>query len=70
MAKQSHDAGKEPVSCRVCHREIPHAEALNIEGQEYTYYFCGYGCFDHWHQGEEKRREKEGKSDSRGARNP
>lgn len=36
------------VSCLICHREVPHAEALTAEGQEYLYYFCGQGCYVHW----------------------
>ncbi len=36
------------VTCHLCHRELPYAEALNIEGQEYAYHFCGYGCFGEW----------------------
>jgi hypothetical protein len=68
MATQSPATDLGPVSCRVCHREIPFAEALNIEGQEYMYYFCGYGCYDHWRQGEGTQKQRE--SESRGASNP
>lgn len=39
----------EPVSCEICHREIPKADSLTIEGQEYAYYFCGHGCYSRWH---------------------
>ncbi len=48
----------EPVSCENCHREIPNAASLSIEGQEYIYYFCGHGCYSRWHEqklGREKR---------------
>lgn len=38
------------VSCHVCHTEIPRAEALSAEAQEYVYYFCGNGCYVHWRQ--------------------
>jgi hypothetical protein len=67
MATQSPANEPEAVSCRVCHREIPVAEALTSEGQEYMYYFCGYGCYDHWRHGEG---EQQSSSTSRGADNP
>lgn len=38
------------VSCSVCHREVPRADALSVEGQEYLYYFCGQGCYILWKQ--------------------
>ena len=43
-------SGKPMVSCHVCHREIPRADALTVEGQEYLYYFCGQGCYARWQQ--------------------
>lgn len=36
------------VSCHVCHQEVPQADALTAEGQEYLYYFCGRGCYARW----------------------
>ncbi|HEY9148524.1 MAG TPA: DUF3330 domain-containing protein [Gammaproteobacteria bacterium] len=38
------------VSCHICQLEVPHAEALSVEGQEYLYYFCGQGCYSQWQQ--------------------
>lgn len=70
MGNQLPGSELDPIICGVCHREIPHAEALNIEGQEYTYFFCGYGCFDHWRQSVEEGDEEHRKSDNRGANNP
>ena len=40
----------EPVSCAVCHVEIPRADSLSIEGKEYVYYFCGHGCYSRWNK--------------------
>lgn len=36
------------ASCQLCQREIPRAEVLTIEAQEYAYYFCGQGCYQQW----------------------
>lgn len=42
---------KPPVlRCASCHKEIPHTEALTVEGKEYAYHFCGQGCFVEWEQ--------------------
>jgi hypothetical protein len=68
MAKKSPDSELETLFCNLCHREIPHAEELSIEGQEYAYHFCGHDCYDHWRQDEQgKDRRKEGR---RGADTP
>jgi hypothetical protein len=39
-----------PVSCTICHREVPRAESLSAEGQDYLWFFCGLGCYEQWHQ--------------------
>ncbi len=39
-----------PVSCEICHQEIPSAQSLSIEAKEYTYYFCGHGCYARWNE--------------------
>lgn len=55
----------EPVSCEICHREIPNADSFSIEGQEYIYYFCGHGCYSRWHEqklGREESRAQHGAS--------
>lgn len=36
------------ASCQLCQREIPRAEVLAVEAQEYAYYFCGQGCYEQW----------------------
>lgn len=38
----------EHVSCELCHKEVPRADSLNVEGKEYIYYFCGHGCYSRW----------------------
>jgi hypothetical protein len=38
------------VSCNVCHREVPHADSLSAEGQDYLWFFCGLGCYEQWHR--------------------
>lgn len=49
--KQATETTSTPaVSCHVCQREVPNAEALSAEGQEYLYYFCGHGCYSQWQQ--------------------
>jgi hypothetical protein len=48
----------EPVSCAVCHVEIPRTDSLSIEGKEYVYYFCGHGCYSRWNGGMEERMKK------------
>jgi len=40
----------DPVSCEICHKEIPRAESLPIEGKEYVYFFCGHGCYSRWNE--------------------
>ncbi len=50
MNTATEEPGVTMVRCHVCHREIPHPEALTVEGQEYLYYFCGQGCYTRWQQ--------------------
>jgi YHS domain-containing protein len=40
--------GPNLVSCSICHREVPHAETLSAEGQDYFLYFCGTDCYEQW----------------------
>lgn len=55
-----------PVSCEVCHIEIPRTESLSIEAKEYVYYFCGHGCFSRWSERVEERvKDKPHRSKSR-----
>lgn len=68
MVKLSPDYLLEPVSCISCQREIPHATAMSIEGKEYVYFFCGYGCYEHWRQDE--RRQESTNSIGHGADDP
>jgi len=50
MSDERDDEGQGEVSCHVCHREVPHADALSVEGQEYLFFFCGQGCYVNWKQ--------------------
>lgn len=46
--------GPNLVSCNICHREVPHAESLGVEGQDYLLYFCGPDCYGQWQHGTEE----------------
>lgn len=41
---------KEPltVPCEVCLKEIPRAEAVNAEAEDYVMHFCGLDCYRAW----------------------
>lgn len=56
MSEEHHNPVPDKVSCHVCHQEIPHADALSAEGQEYLFFFCGQGCYVQWNQEEAKAR--------------
>jgi len=36
------------VSCEVCLKEVPAAEALIPEAADYFVYFCGLECYEKW----------------------
>ena len=36
------------VSCEVCLREVPIAEATVPEASDYFVYFCGLECYEKW----------------------
>jgi hypothetical protein len=38
------------VSCEVCLKEIPVAEATNVEAVDYFVHFCGLDCYQQWKQ--------------------
>jgi hypothetical protein len=42
-----------PVTCNICHREVPRAESLSAEGQDYLWFFCGLDCYEQWRHGAE-----------------
>ena len=46
--KTSNPQPKPVLRCLTCHKEIPHANVLSIEGKEYAYHFCGQTCFQQW----------------------
>lgn len=37
-----------PLECDHCHSKIPAAVALNFEGVDYIYHFCGPRCIEAW----------------------
>lgn len=47
------------VVCRLCGKEVPRSAAQTAEGRDYTYYFCGPGCYQQWSQGQQARRDAE-----------
>jgi len=53
MKQPTTDATPAEVSCHVCHSEVPRAEAMTVEAQEYLYYFCGQGCYVRWSKGQD-----------------
>lgn len=40
--------GIELVTCAVCEKQVPVAEALSSEDPDYLLYFCGQECYDDW----------------------
>ena len=36
------------IECDHCHTKIPAAVALNFEGADYIYHFCGPQCIAAW----------------------
>ena len=36
------------VSCEVCLKEVPIAEAKIAEASDYFAYFCGLDCYEKW----------------------
>ncbi|MGZ5261906.1 MAG: hypothetical protein ACXWC0_30190 [Burkholderiales bacterium] len=38
-----------PIECRHCHVAIAATVALNFEGADYVYHFCGPQCLETWH---------------------
>lgn len=38
-------APAETVKCAVCRREIPRADAMTEEGEDYVRWYCGFDCF-------------------------
>jgi len=38
-----------PIECKHCHTEIAATVALNLEGADYIYHFCGPQCLEAWH---------------------
>jgi len=49
---------KEPltVPCEVCLKEIPRAEGVNAEAEDYVVHFCGLDCYRAWAANAENRR--------------
>lgn len=41
-------AEAETVTCDMCHKEVPLAEAVMPEYVDYVTYFCGLDCYAQW----------------------
>jgi hypothetical protein len=37
-----------PISCAVCHHEIPLSAAVSREASDYVEYYCGLDCYERW----------------------
>lgn len=48
MADRPKKDGTEWVTCTVCEKQVPVAEALTSEDPDYLLYFCGQECWDQW----------------------
>lgn len=42
------EALETPMECQHCHNSIAATVALNFEGADYVYHFCGPQCFSAW----------------------
>jgi hypothetical protein len=40
----------ERVECQVCHRQLPAAQALRQEADDYVLWFCGSNCYRKWQE--------------------
>lgn len=52
------------VSCAVCLKEVPVAEATIAEATDYFVHFCGLECYEIWKAQGEEPKELAGKSGS------
>lgn len=48
MATTDKPAEATLVTCEVCLREVPIAEATVPEASDYFVYFCGLECYEKW----------------------
>ena len=48
MATSDKPAQATLVSCEVCLKEVPIAEATVPEASDYFVYFCGLECYEKW----------------------
>jgi hypothetical protein len=48
MATSDKPAEATLVSCEVCLKEVPIAEATVPEASDYFVYFCGLECYEKW----------------------
>lgn len=48
MATSDKPAQAPLVSCEVCLKEVPIAEATVPEASDYFAYFCGLECYEKW----------------------
>ncbi len=48
MSKPALSRDEQLVSCEICLKSIPVAEANSAETEDYVAYFCGLECYDLW----------------------
>lgn len=64
MATSSNPVEPALVSCDVCRKEVPIAEAMTPEATDYFVHFCGLECYEKWKNQGGKAREQVDKSGS------
>lgn len=48
MSRRDENTRRETVIRHVCGREVPRSAALTAAGRDYTFFFCGRGCYQRW----------------------
>lgn len=59
MSERDEGAEGAMVMCHVCRKEIPRSSARTAEGRDYSYFFCGGGCYQRWSANQHVDREAE-----------
>jgi len=54
MIKPALHSDQQLVSCEICLKSIPVAEAKSAEAEDYVAYFCGLDCYDLWKHQKDK----------------
>lgn len=55
MTKSALTPDQQLVSCEICLKSIPIAEAKSAEAEDYVAYFCGLECYDLWKHQEDRK---------------